>query len=412
MAGKFPIGFWNYPSISVHGAEEVERWTRCGMTVNQSPRFHYDTDEKERMLALLDECEKQGMRLYLCVGELDYRDAQNDLAAYRRTFEQAYADFGHHPATAGFFIGDEPIGIEQLNACIAAYRIHLSLAPELTPFLNFNPYVPGFEERFLGGMEFPLWAKDFTERSGCRLICYDCYTQLNPEEDGTDLYFLNLKKYSEMAREAGVELWTTLLSVGHFRYRVPSEDDLRWQLNTAAASGCRGILWFLFYNPMPGNNYRLSPVDEFGEETEVYRSMARVQKRFHAMHGDLLSSLRHRKTWHFGKCYGTYDHFPQDTHPLIKRMHSVDRLPGILSFFENAEGREYAVLVSNTPFEPGRFEFVLDKKVKHIHRLEMNGSKDTDFAAHHHDAIYHEEYDAIHAGVWLAPGQMEIFRFE
>jgi len=412
VQGKFPIGFWNYPPIERFGPEEVSRWTSCGMTRNMSPGFTYEKNNKEQMLAILDECQRQGMKLILRVEGLDYRDAEN-MENYEKTFRRALADFGSHPATYGFFIGDEPIGETQMKACVDAYRLQLTLAPKLTPFLNFNPYYEGYEDAILGGQNFTEWAKDFTKASGCSLVCYDCYTQLNPETDaGLDSYFLNLKKYAEMADSAGIELWTTLLSVGHYRYRVPTEDDLRWQLNTAAASGCRGILWFYFYNSMPSNNYRGAPIDELNEETETYYNMRRVQYRFHKMHGDLLYSLKHQKTYGFEKCYGTMDPFPQDSHPLIRRMISEDHLPGLLSFFTDEEGREYAVMVNNSPFTPGRFSFALDKKVKRIWRVELNGEKTSDFRKSHHDALYGEFYDYIQAGAYLAPGQMEIFRFE
>jgi len=411
MLGKFPIGFWNYPNINSYGPEEVTRWTKCGMTLNQSPRFDYAKNTKEQMLALLDECERQGMKLMLCIAGIEYRDALKDIDALRKTYIRAYEDFGKHPATYGFFVGDEPVGREENQACIDAYKIYREISPELTPFLNFNTYYPGFEEDILGGQNFTEWGKKFTEESGCSIICYDCYHQMNPGTEGLDSYFLNLKMYADMANAAGIELWTTLLSTAHYRYRVPSEDDLRWQLNTAVASGCRGILWFLFYGGF-NNNYRVAPIDEFGEESETYRYLTRVQKRFHVMHGDLLYSLKHKKAYHFEKCYGTVDPFPQNTHKFIKRMNSVDKLPGILSFFEDDKGREYAVLVNNSPFESGRFEFVLDKSVKKIWRIEFNGTNEVDFAAFHHDALYHEEYEGIFAGVWMAPGQMEIFRFE
>ena len=410
--GHFPIGFWNYPAVGAYGPEEVARWTRCGMTWNQSPRFSYDVNTPGQLLALLDECEKQNIQMTLCVKGLDYRDAGRDPEAYRALFERAYRDFGHHPATAGFFIGDEPVGEEQNRACIEAYRIMLSTAPELTPFLNFFPYHEGFEKNILGGQRFSDWAKEFTAASGCRLICYDCYNQMNEGEEGTDFYFLNLNKYSEMARDAGIEVWTTLLSSAHFLYRPVSEDDVRWQLSTAVASGCRGILWFFFYDKLANNNYRCSPIDPFGEETETYHYLRRVQKVFHAMYGDLMMKLKWKKTYHFEKAYGGYPLFAPGDHPIILRVVSEQKLPGILSLFEDEQGREYVCLVNNSPFKPGSFNFVLRKDTGKVLRIRENGTQEVDFKAFHHDAAYRETENEIIAGCCLAPGQMEIFRFE
>lgn len=407
---EFPIGFWNYPSLGNEKLSEAARWKHCGMTASQSPRFSYDRDKKEDFTAMLDACEAQGVKLYLCVGGLEYPDYGRDPAAYRARFERAYADFGRHPATLGFFIGDEPYGREQLDACIGAYKLQLELAPELTPFLNFNPYYEGYERDVLGGQKFADWGKDFAAASGCRLICYDCYAQLNPEIEGTDMYFLNLRKYSEMAEAAHIELWVTLLSCGHFRYRVPTEDDLRWQVSTAAACGARGIIWFLYYNNLANNNYRGSPVDEFGEETATYTALSRVLRVFQSMYGNLLMSLRRRETYCFGRCFGGYEAFPASGRGHIRAVRSWHGLPGVVSFFADRDGAEYAVLVNNSPFEPDGFVFDLDRKTTRIERIELNGSRVTDFAKYHHDAIYSEHDDRIEAGCWLAPGQMEVFR--
>ena len=410
-AKKFPIGFWNYPPVDAHTPDEVSRWTRCGMTWNLSPSFSYAKHSREQLTAFLDECHRQGMQMNLRIEGLGFRDLLKDEEGYRKLFDRACDDFGSHPATEGFFIGDEPVGEAENRACVDAYKVMLSRAPALSPFLNFYPYIKDFEERVLGGQSFPEWAKQFTAASGCRRICYDCYAQLNEGEEGTDFYFLNLNKYSEMARIAGIEIWTTLLCSAHYLYRPASEDDIRWQLCTATASGCRGILWFLFYDKLASNNYRLSPIDPFGEETDTYRSLARIQKIFHAMYGELLMRLKWKKTWHFEKAYGDYPLFPEEGYGRIQRMISEQGLPGILSIFEDVEGREYAVMVNNSPFKPGMFEFVVPKDAK-ITRVELNGTKLTDFKSFHHDAIWREEADENIAGCYLAPGQMEVFTIE
>lgn len=411
MTQHFPFGTWNYPSIKQKGAEEVERWVRCGMTLTQSFRFSYGADDKSRMLALLDECEKAGIRLIVCIDGLDFRAFTNE-EDYRKTFARAYEDFGRHPAAYGFHIGDEPMGKEELAACITIHRIQKEIAPELTPFLNLYPYHAGYEDNILGGRECIEWAKEFTAAADCHLLSYDCYTQMLSESWGVDLYFRNLRIYMDMAKATDSELWTTLLSVAHFHYRAPSEDDFRWQVSTAAASGCRSILWFYFYGGIPSDSYRKFPVDEFNEETETFRDLARVQKRFHAMYGDLLMTLKHRATYHIGQSFGEYPLFPENTHPLIKRVESPDNIPGILSFFEDKDGREYCILVNNSPDKPNRLNAVLDKKVEKILRIELNGERITDFAKNHYDCEYKENEDEVTAGVWYAPGQMEMFRFE
>ena len=411
MKNAYPIGFWNYPNVGSTPLTEAARWKNAGITCNQTPFFSYGHNDPAQMTAMLDEMAAQGIRAFVCVSDLDFRRFTKDPEAFRPVFERAYNDFGHHPATYGFFIGDEPIAKDEFAACVRAYQIMREIAPELTPLLNFNPYWMGMENDLLGGESFDTWIDRFIQTSGCPLICYDCYWQMNPEDDGTNMYFLNLHNYVGAAKRNGIMVWNTLLSVGHFRYRVPSEDDLRWQVSTTVASGCDGILWFLWYGQGLRNNYRGAPVDELGEESATYAALRRVQLLFHMRYGSLMHRLKFENSWHFCKSYGDYPLYKTYDIPHLRRMDSTHGLPGIVSSFRDDNGDQYLVVVNNSPRESGLFTFVADKDVKKIHRIWDNGS-DIDFIHDHHDAQYGVNGDTVHVGLWLAPGQMEVLRFE
>lgn len=411
MTTAYPIGFWNYPGVNATPLSDVARWQNAGITCNQTPFFSYAHDDPARMTAFLDEMAKVGMKAFVCIHELNFRNFQEDPEAFRPIFERAYADFGHHPATLGFFIGDEPLRPKEFAACVRSYQIMREIAPELTPLLNFNPYWMGMENDLIDGRPFDEWIDGFIKESGCPLICYDCYWQMNPEDEGTNMYFLNLHNYVGAAQRNRIKVWNTLLSVGHFRYRVPSEDDLRWQLSTTVASGCNGILWFLWYGQGQRNNYRGAPIDELGEESETYRAMRRVQMIFHMRYGNRMAALTFEKAYHFCKSYGDYPIFKTYDIPHIRKMVSEHGLPGIVSTFCDADGAQYVCLVNNSPRESGLFHVFLDPGVKHIHRYWDNGA-DIDFIRDHHDAICDAGSSAPRIGVWMAPGQMELFRFD
>ena len=407
----YPIGFWNYPSIDTMEVDEVKVWADCGMTVTMSPQLPIRPDTIKKLQAMLDECVKYGLKLIIRDERLVWDGASGDPEGYRARFLGSMSDFGRHPATYGFFVGDEPTTPEAFADCVAALRIQREEAPGLTGFLNFLPYWPGIEDDFLGGKSFEQWAKEFVDASRCQMISYDCYTQLNPGEDGIDRYYLNLNKYISAARAAGIPLWTTLLSVGHFRYRVPTEDDLRWQLYTAAASGCRGINWFTFYGDNY-RNYRGAPINQYREKTAGYDALSLIQRNFHQEYGELMMSLRLKECWHVVKAYGGYRLFPENTHPLLRRVFSDHRVPGIVSFFADDAGREYIALVNNSQTESDLFKLAVAPDAGRVLNVRKNGRQEQDMKRFHHDAFYRESDVEIQAGVWLAPGQMEIFRIE
>lgn len=408
---RYPIGFWNYPSIDTMEVDEVKVWADCGMTVTMSPQLPIRPDAIKKLQDMLVECEKYDMKLIIRDERLGWQGASDDPEGYRAKFRASLSDFGRYPAVYGFFVGDEPNGEMAFADCEAALRIQREEAPHFVGFLNFLPYWPKELNDLQGEMAFDEKMRRFASASGCQMFSYDCYAQLNPEEEGAERYFLNLRVFSQAARAAGIPLWTTILSAGHFRYRVPTEDDLRWQFNTAVASGCRGIHWFTFY----GNNYRNyrgTPINQYREKTIHYDWMSLLHRNFLDEYGDLMMSLTLKDCYHIVRAYGGYPLFPEGGHPLIRRVFSEHRVPGIVSFFEDERGREYVVLVNNSPFESDLFKMAIDPKVRHIFNVRRNGRDEKDMKDFHHDAFYRGGDAEVQAGVWLAPGQMEIFRLD
>ncbi|MDR2617235.1 MAG: hypothetical protein LBC62_00050 [Treponema sp.] len=209
MNEVFPMGFWNYPQITDYPLSKVKDWADLGMTITQSPGFDPAVHDKKLMHEVLDESQKFDLRLII-------RDSRSlwtgskDRENYRREFKAACADFGGHPGTYGFFVGDEPRTEAEYGDCFSALTIQHEEAPELLPHLNLLPYWKGAENSWLCGKSFGDWAADFTRRSKIDFLSYDHYAQMNPGEDGTDQYFLNLRLYSGAAKAAGIPFWTTL----------------------------------------------------------------------------------------------------------------------------------------------------------------------------------------------------------
>ena len=57
----------------------------------------------------------------------------------------------------------------------------------------------------------------------------------------------------------------------HGTYRDPSETDLRWQVNTTLAYGCRALLYFTYFTPTdPAANFHNGILDPAGKRTPHY----------------------------------------------------------------------------------------------------------------------------------------------
>ena len=176
------------------------------------------------------------------------------------------------------------------------------------PFINFLPFFDEDFEKTLGTNHagYAKMLEDAVKETGLRQICYDCYFQMfeNNREEGIGYYFHNLNEYRMLSEKTGVDFWTTLLSVGHWAFRVPTEDDIRWQISTACAHGAKGIFWFYIYGRLLESSYRQSPFDQYYNKTATFDALARQMRLFNDHFADRLAGAKLLEVYHAGKTYG------------------------------------------------------------------------------------------------------------
>ena len=436
----FPLGFWNYARLDGIGPDPVRDWAEAGMNLCHSPRFVPGEDDPAAMTALLDRCADNGIRLILDDPRCRWTGALSDPDGYRLRFRQMLDEFGLHPAVYGYYVGDEP-GAAQMEEARAAVRLQRETAPDKVPFINFNPFYAhaGSVREHLGCADFDEWADGFVRDSGLQQLSYDHYLQMNPPdpaESGIGEYYTSLRRFMAAAKRNHIPLWVTNLSVGHFRYRCPKEDDLRWQLNTSVASGAKCVWWFFFYMRVVRINYRLAPIDEHGHRTETYEWLSRVQNTFRKQFGPLFAELIHDETFHTGRAYGGYPLLEEGRHPLLSRVSCDHGLPGVISLFHLPDGTKYAALVNNSQTESGYFHVWYTPKVKEMFRVCFDmqdteklpdgtpvspypytrtawGGVEVNCARNDVCNGFRIGPDGIvHNAAWLAPGQMEVWRLE
>jgi hypothetical protein len=353
--GRYPISFWNLSHVGSHAQylneAAVAEWADAGFTVPQSPRYDLaDAEQKAHMLRLLDWAGKYNMKLILSDPRCFARTVTGGTggvipADYADGVRAAVKDFGSHPATFGFHVGDEP-DAKMKEAFFACYRTQKEIAPHLFPYANLLPCFSYTIAR-AGAETWPKYLDEYATKSQADMVGYDCYTQMNAGCSGWDAYYENLRLYREASLRNGIPFWNTILSVGHLRYRCPTLDDIRWQFYTSIASGANGISWFFYYLPAPNANYRLAPVDENWEKTLTYYDIRRVQKNFHRLYGDLFARLVSTRVTFFPKAFGGGKPFTPNG--LVSKISTdVPDHPVLLGEFADVQGRRYVMLVNNS----------------------------------------------------------------
>lgn len=343
----FPLGFWNYvPCGKLDAEQSASDWQELGMSLAMSCDYLSPAD-KDYMLKSLDAAHKRGIKIIVCDYRTNWRNyAEKGEEEYRKDVERAVADFGSHPAFYAFHVGDEPdknMWQDMLGATAIVSKLSKA-------FVNHFPY---FDEDFIERVgvshkEFGSLLADMVKSTGIGVLSYDCYRQcdIHGREEGIENYFKNLNNFYAVAHDCNVPMWTTLLSVGHWCYSVPTEDELRWQISTAVAHGAKGIMWFYVYGRYLESSYRQSPFDQYYRRTPMFENLARQNKLFRDYFAPKLLNAELINVFHLGKAYGGtelyYDGCIKDFQ--INRKYGN---PLVLSRFKRF-GEEFVLAVNNS----------------------------------------------------------------
>jgi len=413
--GRYPISFWNYTNLVSHGqymdVNEVAEWADAGFTVPQSPNYNPgDAKQKAHILNMLDWAHEYGMKLILCDPRCYAKKGDGDSIIsndYAQEVHSAFQDFGGHPATFGFHVGDEP-DADMKEAFFECYRLNKEIAPDLHPFANLLPFFPGIEKR-AGTDNWANYLDEFSSKSDADLLSYDCYVQMNPGDAGWNNYYQNLKLYREASLRNGIPFWNTILSVGHFRYRCPNYDEIRWQFNTTLACGANGILWFFYYMREPHDNYRLSPVDELWDKTQTYYDIRRVQRNFHRRYGGLFTKLVCTNVMFYPDAYGEGKVFEPDG-IVSGILPDVQNHPILIGEFTDAGGQRYVMIVNNSMTENVNVGITFPGSDASVFSWNWSGIEYEGPAYCASGTVRDENGLAIRH--WLAPGQEAVYRIE
>ncbi|MBQ7912433.1 MAG: hypothetical protein IJ308_09125 [Clostridia bacterium] len=294
MKKNYKIGFWNYKAVPQNPEKDIERWVDIGFNLASSFEYSDTESDKQRINATLRACEEKKIETILFDSRARYTELKSKGdEVYKANIREIIKDFGSKGAFKFLFLGDEPKK-EDLDVVAKAYEI-VRKECSLIPFVNYFPKLEFEGYRGCTGFSrenFETEMQEHFEKVRPEIVSYDCYTQLeefNPTE-GIRIYFENLIIFSRLAKKFNAELWTSLLSVGHWQYKLPTEDDIRWQYSTATAFGVTGMMWFYLYQWKLEDNYRGAPIDLYDGKTPCYDDLRRQTKIFREYHAPNLEN--------------------------------------------------------------------------------------------------------------------------
>jgi hypothetical protein len=362
----FPIMAW---SGVPQDAAMVKRMKDCGLTI-------VGPDGPDA----LDRCQAAGLKMLLRTPETEgYGNWQGvDEAAAKKNAAALVAKVGKHPALWGYYLTDEPHaalfpGIASVqNAFLAADPNHIA-------FTNLLPNYATAEQQ--GAKTYDDYLEKFVEVAHPQILSYDFYG-LNDDGSLRDGYFQNLESARRVSVKHDVPFFNVVLALAHFTFRVPNDADFNFQAFTTLAMGGKGIVYFMYMTPQVGN-YRLGPVDQFGNETPTWYNMQQANLKVQKL-GPTMLKCKSDDAYHIGKV-------PHDCHgPSDKSF--IKNIPGgeyLVGEFTHADGSKYVMIVNKDVKKSRYLQIEWNKQPKDIQLISNYSGQPTPFVGEQ---------------CWLAPG--------
>jgi len=318
----FPIMAWNG---APNDPAVLNKMAECGLTV-----AGFVAPDA------LDACHAAGLKAIVSDSRTSGYDWLNvDEAGARTNVASLVAAVGKHPAVFGFYLIDEP-GTRLFPGLAKVASLVRELAPGKWAYINLFPNYASMPQ--LGTFSYTNYLEQFLATCRPTTLSYDHYALM---DDGTlrNGYWQNLEQVRAAAKQAGIPFWNIVLTVAHFNYREPTAADLRFQVYTTLAYGGRGLSYFTYFAPSVGN-YRLAPIDQFGNPTPTWYSMQNVNLPVQKLAPTLLQ-LTSDDVYHFSEV-------PEGCHGPAQSSLLKDVLGGsfMAGDFTHADGSRYVMIVN------------------------------------------------------------------
>ena len=195
----------------------------------------------------------------------------------------------------GYYLRDEP-SAEMFPGLATVATLIRELSPGKWPYISLFPDYANSGQ--LGTTNYAEYLERFIATCHPTIISYDNYSRM---DDGSvrESYWSNLEAVRAACQKHGIEFWNIVLSVAHFSYRELNAADFRFQVYTTLAYGGRGISYFTYVTPSTGN-YRMGPIDQFGNQTPTWYFMQHVNLQIQKLAPTLLQ-LTSDAVYHFGQ---------------------------------------------------------------------------------------------------------------
>ncbi len=341
--------------------------------------------------------EQAGLQVWISDPRISGYDWEKPLdeAEVRRNVQAVAREIGNSRAVIGFVLRDEPHARLMPNLGMVA-RIIQEYMPGKWPYVNLFPARVTPDR--MGVETYDKYVRMLVDIIKQPFLSYDNYSLVGGQM--MDSFFTNLEQVRRLSVETGTPFWNCVLSNAHFNYMENTDATYHLQAWATIAHGAKGIQYFSYFTWSNGN-YRLGPIDQFGNKTASWDMMRRINNQLHAL-APTLKRLKSIGVYH-------YPDVPPECRPLsesnlVEAIEMTQRyvVPPVQGRFLVGEltdetGKPYVMLVNKDLNNSFRYKIQLKKKDAVLRHISQYSGQEEPFGF---------EMD------WIGPGAGHLFRIE
>ena len=345
---EFILSYWCGPLPSETNEARYKEVANAGFNIAMPPCAAADVELNRK---ILDLCKRTGMRAIIADRRLLAKQPNDD--DFTKNLDAVIADYASHPALFGYFLTDEPnASAFPLLGAVTQYL--LKKDPKHVPYVNLFPNYAS--EQQLGTTTYEEHVKQFIEVVKPPLVSYDHYALVGDTE--RDVWWDNLEVVRRQCLAHDVPFVVIILSLPHGPYRDPTEGDLRWQAYSSLAYGAKGILYFTYWTPSPGDplGYHGGIISYDGKRLGKYDMVKRVNAEL-AKLGGVLTGLK-----------STAVYRSNDARPNALIKTKGEDL--VIGEFADAAKRKYVMIVNRSPRKSSDALFTVPRALEVVEVLQ------------------------------------------
>lgn len=292
-------------------------------------------------------------------------------------------DYMQYKSFMGINMQDEPVLSDFANLAETVKKVE-ERYPDKMCYSNLFPD-PEANVKKLGTETYEEYVDEFCKQvlskmNGKKVLSFDIYPLEEFEREQIiysvqGRYLSNLELIAEYAKKYDAEPQVYLQSICYANRRIPSLEDLNFQVYCSFAFGYRALNWFAYYTPGPSAEFTetdIGIVDRAGKPTEIYPRVKAMNEEIFKIDNAYLSY-----TWN--ETIPVYGEKDEDDQMCLSRMENQNKTvsgvdsvsaeyDAIVGSFSKKGGSAYMITNFREPRKTGdnkvTVKFSKAKKVK------------------------------------------------